>query len=127
MNEEKNIDVIGTFEKLVKADPPEMTQEEAIETFQEKEIAREIRKSANSGTDADNVEEQEHLKRVKQELIASLERVKKLEEQIYGEESKEKDVLKVKKPTQKEAAGQNNKGQTTRMTKIKDAEQKERE
>jgi len=93
MQEEKLIDIKGTLEKFVKADEPEMSQEEAIAKFDD--INKEIRRIASStnggdGEDGENTEEQEHLARIKQELIASLKRVEELEKKIYGPEKEEK-------------------------------------
>ena len=88
-SEEKIIDFKGTLEQFIKPDEPEMSQEEAIMKFGEKKKA---------SSEEDSTEEQEHLKRVKQELLASLERVKKLEKQIYSEKDfDEKKKLKVEK------------------------------
>ena len=50
-------------------------------------------------------EELEHLERIKKELLASLDRVKKLEEKLFGEKTKEKsqmEKIKVKDVKQKE-------------------------
>ena len=92
MSEEKLIDIKGTIEKFVKEDEPEMTQEEAITKYKENKISND--------DETESTEEQEHLKRVKQELLSSLERVKKLEKQIYGQkEVEEKAKLKVDKVT----------------------------
>ena len=99
MEEVKNIDIKGTFEKFIKPDEPEMSQEEAIAKYQEIDISKAIKATSTDGESGENSEEQEHLKRVKKELLASLERVKKLEKQIYGEQElgKEKSRLKVDK------------------------------
>ena len=73
MQEEKqeaSVDIKGTLAKFIKTDEPELSQEEAIMKYGEA------------------TEEQEHLKRVKQELLASLDRVKQLEKKIYGREEK---------------------------------------
>ena len=80
--EEKLIDIKGTLEQFVKADEPELSQEEAIMKFGEP------KKKQNNNSDADDSaddisEELEHLRRIKKELLASLERVKKLEEQLF--------------------------------------------
>ena len=80
--EEKLIDIKGTLEQFVKADEPELSQEEAIMRFGEP------KKKKNNNSDADDSaddisEELEHLRRIKKELLASLERVKKLEEQLF--------------------------------------------
>ncbi len=126
MKEVKNIDIKGTFEKFIKEDEPEMSQEEAINNYQEEEIKRTIKNSSNNGENGEgmNSEEQEHLKRVKQELLASLERVKKIEKQIYGEkEEHKKEKLNVESKQKYIAKDTIDK----RKTEIREVEQKERE
>ena len=86
MSEEKLIDIKGTIEQFVKADEPEMSQEEAIMQYNPSK--------KNSDSD-DTVEEEEHLKRIKQELLASLARVDKLEKEIF--KSKDIDTEELKK------------------------------
>ena len=115
MQEEKLIDIKGTLEQFIKTDEPEMTQEEAIMKYEEKSS-----KKKNSNDDETDVtEEQEHLKRVKQELLASLERVKKLEKQIYGQkENDEKSKLKVDKPSGGRSGGRTTRSEQDRKTKI---------
>ena len=94
MEEEKNIDIKGTLKQFIEPDEPELEQEEAIRKYQEKPI----KKNSSDGDINDNTEEQEHLNRIKQELLASLERVKKLAEKIYGKaQVSEREKLKVKK------------------------------
>ena len=62
---ESNVDIKGTIEKFIKADEPELTQEEAIMKYSEKK-----RRKKNGGdATGENTEEQEHLKRIKQEYI----------------------------------------------------------
>ena len=75
--EEKLIDIKGTLKQLVEADEPELSQEEAIMKYGE------IQKKNNDDENS-TAEEEEHLKRIKQELLASLKRVEKLEEQLYN-------------------------------------------
>ena len=78
MQEQKDeilIDIKGTLKQLVEADEPELSQEEAIMKYGE------IKKKKND--DTDTTEEEEHLKRIKQELLASLKRVEKLEELLF--------------------------------------------
>lgn len=92
--EEKIIDIKGTLEQFIKADEPELSQEEAIIKFGENQTKK---MSYNDEEDDENSEEKEHMKRIKKELLASLERVKDLEKKVYGEtETKEKNNLKVK-------------------------------
>ena len=97
MSEEKLIDIKGTIEQFVKPDEPERSQEEAIMKYEEE---TKIKKNNNQDDETETTEEEEHLKRVKQELLASLQRVEKLEKQIYGQkEFDEKSKLKVDKST----------------------------
>lgn len=74
--EEKLIDIKGTLKQLVEADEPELSQEEAIMKYGE------TKKKKNDDS-TDTTEEEEHLKRIKQELLASLKRVEKLEELLF--------------------------------------------
>lgn len=89
--EEKLIDIKGTLKQLVETDEPELSQEEAIMVYGETKK----KKNNNSADDEDITEELEHLKRIKKELLASLERVKKLEEQLF-KDHEEKIKLNVK-------------------------------
>ena len=86
--EEKLIDIKGTLKQLVEADEPELSQEEAIMKYGE------TKKKKNYDS-TDTTEEEEHLKRIKQELLASLKRVEKLEEQLF-KDHEEKIKLNVK-------------------------------
>ena len=90
--EEKLIDIKGTLKQFVEADEPELSQEEAILKYGE------TNKKKNNNSDADDedvTEELEHLRRIKKELLASLERVKKLEERLF-KDHEEKLKLNVK-------------------------------
>lgn len=90
--EEKLIDIKGTLKQFVEADEPELSQEEAIMKYGE------TNKKKNNNSDADDedvTEELEHLRRIKKELLASLERVKKLEERLF-KDHEEKLKLNVK-------------------------------
>ncbi len=80
--EEKLIDIKGTLEQFVKADEPELSQEEAIMRFGEPKKKKKNKSDSDESAD-DISEELEHLRRIKKELLASLERVKKLEEQLF--------------------------------------------
>lgn len=91
--EEKLIDIKGTLEQFIKTDEPELSQEEAIMQFGE---PKKKKNNNNDDDSADDIsEELEHLRRIKKELLASLERVKKLEEQLFKERA-EKIKLNVK-------------------------------
>ena len=134
MQEEKLIDIKGTLEKFIKADEPEMTQEEAIARFAD--INEEIKRIANSsgtsdGEAGENTEEQEHLKRIKEELLASLKRVEELEKKIYGPDKEEK-TKTVKSPKSKQMEQYKTKQAGKGISKsteesVQKEEQKERE
>ena len=101
--EDKNIEIKSTFSKLIKDEVPEMSQEEAIKNYRENDTIEPTRKLKKDDSE-DNTEESEHLKRIKQELLDSLERVKKLAKKLYSEE-KTKSNLKVKDKTGKQQSG----------------------
>ena len=90
--EERLIDIKGILKQLVETDEPELSQEEAIMEYGE---TKKKKNNNNNADDEDITEELEHLKRIKKELLASLERVKKLEEQLF-KEHEEKIKLNVK-------------------------------
>ncbi len=79
---EKNIDIKGTLQMFVKTDEPELEQEEAIMKYNEAKKRRLSSSTSDDGVDG-NSEEQEHLRRVKKELIESLKRVELLESEIF--------------------------------------------
>ena len=84
--EEKLIDIKGTLKQFVEADEPELSQEEAIMKYEEpkdKKNKNYNNYNNNDDDDMDTTEEEEHLKRIKQELLASLKRVEKLEELLF--------------------------------------------
>lgn len=110
--DEKNIDIKNTFSTLINEELPEMTQEEAIKNYREDNTIAIPKKGAEDSED--NTEESEHLKRIKKELLASLERVKVLAKKIFGEET-----IKSKKITEKE---KKSKQQT--KEKVQDKEEK---
>ena len=121
--EEKLIDIKGSIESLVEGELPELSQEEAIKAYKEGPQKPKKRKKASSDEDGET-EDDDHLKRLKQELLASLERVNKLARQLFAEKSftNVKD-FKVKKEYQR-AKG---KTQTTEKTTQKEQKSKERE
>ena len=130
-NEEKrnidvNINMKETISKFIKADEPELTQEEAIEKYTTP-IAPKKKKNSSSDADAENnSEEVEHLQRVKQELLASLERVKTLAKKIY----EEKETKKIKVEKVKDNGSSGGKGQQQEEIEHKQEkgpEQKERD
>lgn len=100
-NSDKNIDMKTTFSNLIKEEVPEMSQEDAIKNYRENDTIAPIKKSKKDGESDENTEESEHLKRIKQELIASLERVKQLAKRLYSED-KNRTSIKVKEKAGKQ-------------------------
>ena len=95
--EEKLTDLKGALESIIEGEGPELSQEDAIKAYKGENVTRHKRKK-NSTSDDEDVEDDEHLKRLKQELLASLEKVNKLAKQLFGE----KESLNVKKLKVKE-------------------------
>ena len=89
-NEEKLTDIKGTLESFVEGEKPEISQEEEIKAY--KEGPQKPKKRKKKSDDEDSDEDDEYLKRLKQELLASLEKVNKLAKQLFGE--KEANILK---------------------------------
>ena len=98
---ESNVDIKGTFEKFIKAEEPELEQEEAIMKYGETDTKKKKKSGTSDDTEnSENSEEQEHIKRVKQELLASLKRVDALAKKVFEENplaDKEKINVKVDK------------------------------
>lgn len=104
IDEDVRIDLKGTISGMVKEEKPEMSQEEAIKNYTDQSIKKKKKNTTEDDETAYN-EELEHLERIKKELLASLDRVKKLEEKLFGEKTKEKskmEKIKVKDVKQKE-------------------------
>ena len=119
---EKNIDIKNTMAKMLKEENPEMTQEEAIMNYKEKPINK------KNSDDDDNTEESDHLKRIKQELLASLERVKQLAKKIYGDDrNKLKKEVQEKGKNERIKGGKNGDGTQTKEVTIEEKGDKERE
>ena len=95
VNYNEKVDIKGTISDLFKAEEAILSQEEAIKNYKEDSLTKR-KKGASEDDEAAYNEEVEHLERVKKELLASLERVKKLEEKIFGEAKKEKEIEKLK-------------------------------
>lgn len=94
INDNEKVDVIGTMESIFRTEDKQLSQEEAIKAYKET-YNRKRKKNYSDEDESAYNEELEHLERVKKELLASLERVKRLEEKIFGEEKKEK--MKIEK------------------------------
>ena len=117
--EEKLIDIKGTLKQLVEADEPELSQEEAIMKYGENK-----KKRKNNNDDTDTTEEEEHLKRIKEELLASLKRVEKLEELLF---KNREEKLKLNVKNSKNGGFTSSKSRNQKESQIEKQNQKERE
>lgn len=120
--EEKMLDIKGTFESFIEEEEPELSQIEAIKAY--KEGDKEIHKKKSNKNDDEEVEDDDHLKRVKQSLIESLEKVDILEKKIF--EDKEKDKLKDIKVGVKDKQKQKEREQVMQQMREKIQEDQER-
>lgn len=99
-DEGKLVDVKGTLKDFVNEEKPELSQEEAIREYREKDGV-EITNNKKSSSD-DEQEDDDHLKRVKRALIESLERVNVLAKKLFGEKEKSGlQEIKVKEEAQR--------------------------
>ena len=114
--DEKLIDIKGTLKQLVETDEPELSQEEAIMKYGEN------KKKKND--DTSTTEEEEHLKRIKQELLASLKRVEKLEELLF---KNKEEKLKLNVKESKNGGYTSSKSINQKETQVEKRNQKERE
>lgn len=103
--EENKMNLKGVMQSLVKEEPKEISQEEAIKAYKEKRPIKGKRKSKRNTDDEDD-EDEAHLRRMKEELLASLARVNLLAKKLFGEkekitskEFKEKEKFKAKEKT----------------------------
>ena len=100
-NNEKIIDIKGTFEDFIEEEKPELSQEEAIKAYKKGDVIEYPNKKKKEADE--EAEDDEHLKRVKKELLESLKRVDILEKKIFEEKDKDKmKNIKVKSRSQKE-------------------------
>ena len=83
-NEDKLIDVIETIQNFMEDTMPEMSQEEAIKNYQSNDTISYKKRKKQEDND-DETEDEAHLRRLKAELLASLERVNKLAKQLFGD------------------------------------------
>ena len=124
--EEKITDLKGTLEGLIEGENAELSQEEAIKAYKGEGPRKPKRRKKTSSDEEDNdddILDEEHLKRLKQELLASLEKVNKLAKKLFGEkEFKNVKNLKVKEKYSKTQE----KEQTVSKAKQKEQEGKER-
>lgn len=89
-NDEKIFDLKETIENFVEAELPELSQEEAIKAFKDIDmnINQVTKKKKKNPSEDDEAEDDEHLKRLKQELLESLKRVDELAKRIFSEKEK---------------------------------------
>ena len=120
--EEKMLDIKETFESFIEEEEHELSQIEAIKAY--KEGDKEIHKKKSNKNDDEEVEDDDHLKRVKQSLIESLEKVDILEKKIF--EDKEKDKLKDIKVGVKDKQKQKEREQVMQQMREKIQEEQER-
>ena len=94
---EDKVDIKATIKKFVEPEEPELEQKEAIMKYQEYKDKKK-KNSSSDGSMEGNSEEQEHLNRVKKELLASLKRVEDMEKKVFNNDLiDEKNRLKVRK------------------------------
>ena len=117
--EEKIVDVKGVIENFIKEEPPKLSQEEAIRQYRENDNLNTKNKKNNQ--DEEN-EDDEHLKRIKQALLESLERVNALAKKLFGE--KEKEGLKDIKVDTKKGSSSGGKGKGKGIEKTEQIEPK---
>lgn len=115
--DEKLIDIKGTFKQFIEEDKIELSPEEEIMKYEEK-------KNKKSDNDNDTTENEEHLKRIKQELLASLKRVEKLEEQLF---KNHEEKLKLNVKDSKNGGFTSSKSRNQKESQIEKQNQKERE
>ena len=98
-NEEKNINMKASLESFIETEKPEISQEEEIMNYHENVPTNKKNKKASSDDEDDENEDldDEHLKRIKKELLASLEKVNKLAKLLFSDKEKKLKDLKVDK------------------------------
>lgn len=114
-NENNILDFKSTMEALIEEEKPEVTQEEAIRSYKGEDVFLK-KKNKKSSDDETDIEEEEHLKRVKKELLESLDRVNILAKKIFDEKG-EKDSLKNIKVRKGAAGGKGTKTQDIEKNK----------
>lgn len=125
-DEEKLVDVKGTIKDFVKEEKPELSQEEAIREYKEKDEAEVTTKNSKKSSSDDEQEDDEHLKRVKRALLESLERVNALAKRLFGDKEKGNlQGLKVKEEAQRSKI-QNKSGGVGKGKKITEEKQDDR-
>ena len=122
-HERCEVDMKGTIIKIFSTPEPEVSQEEAIKSYG-------VNNKKNNSEDDGNLEDEEHLKRVKQELLESLKRVAELEKKVFNKSDKEDSEIKnIKyKGNEKIKIVEKDKGEVqTTEVKMEQEQQEERE
>ena len=121
---EDKVDLKATIKKFVEPEEPELEQKEAIMKYQEYKDKKK-KNSSSDGSEEGISEEQEHLNRVKKELLASLKRVEEMEKKVFNNDLiDEKNKIRVKKATN---SGKSNTRAKEEQVLHKEETQKERE
>ena len=124
-DENKVVDFKQTLGEFVKEDMPEISQEDAIRQYKEVK-GKEIIKPKKKHSEDEENEDDEHLKRVKKELLESLKRVEELSKQIFNE--KDRDNIKNIKVNKKSSGGGKKQEQVLeQMRQVQDDMERSRE
>lgn len=89
-NDENLIDLKGTIENFIEGETPELSQEEAIKAYRDEVYISKNKR--NIKNDEDDIEDDEHLKRVKQELLESIKKVDAMAKQIFEDKENLKKI-----------------------------------
>lgn len=95
---EKVLDIKGTFEGFVGEEMPELSQEEAIKSYREEETISNQKPKKKIKQEIEEQEENEDMRKLKKELLESLERVNELAKKIFEDKEtiRDKEDLKIK-------------------------------
>ena len=127
--EEKVIDFKETLAEFVKEPIPEITQEEAIKAYRANDDTIGVPKRKKTYSDEEENEDDEHMRRVKKELLESLARVDALAKSIFDEKDIAKENLqniKVKKSSAGGGKGKSNQEQVLEQMRQKVQNEAER-
>lgn len=123
-DDEENYSIMDTLNDFISETHDEPSQEEEINAYKEK--SKKNNNNNNSDSDEDTTENEEHLKRIKLELIASLRRVEILEKKLFEEkEIAIKKNIKLYKEEKNEI--QNTKQNLKQSERIKESSERSRD
>ena len=90
-DEEKLTDIKGSLESLVEGELPEVSQEEAIKAYRG-EGPQKPKKRKKTSSNEEDEDDDDYLRKLKQELLASLEKVNRLarQEKLVNKENSRK-------------------------------------